>query len=131
MVKDEIVEYWIKSSDKDFKTMNILFKERQYSWCLFIGHLVIEKLLKAYYVYKIDSKNPISHDLVRIAEKSQLNLDDKQREFFATVTTFNINARYDDFKSEFNKICTKEFTEKWHNEIINYRKWIKQMLLNL
>jgi len=70
------------------------------------------------------------HDLVRIAEKSNLELNEEQRKFFATVTTFNINARYDDYKSEFYKICTKKFTESWINEIMNYRKWIKDTLLN-
>jgi HEPN domain-containing protein len=130
VTKEEIIEFWLKSSDKDFITMNILFKEKQYSWSLFIGHLVIEKLLKAYYVQNVDTKSPLTHDLVRIAEKSGLELNNKQKEFFATVTTFNINARYDDYKSEFYKICTRKFTESWHNEIMNYRKWIKETLLN-
>ena len=90
MTRDEIVEFWIKSSDKDFMTMNILFKEKQYSWSLFIGHLVIEKLLKAYYVMNVDTNHSLTHDLVRITEKSELELTDEQRVFFATVTTFNI-----------------------------------------
>ncbi|MBU1262965.1 HEPN domain-containing protein [bacterium] len=27
-----------------------LFQNKKYDWCLFIGHLVLEKILKAFYV---------------------------------------------------------------------------------
>jgi HEPN domain-containing protein len=47
---DRIVTYWVESAEKDFKTMNDLFQTKNYSWSLFMGHLVIEKLLKALYV---------------------------------------------------------------------------------
>lgn len=44
---EKIISFWIKSSDNDFKTMKNLHKSKDYHWSLFIGHLVIEKLLKA------------------------------------------------------------------------------------
>ncbi len=49
---DRIIDYWKESSDKDFKTMLDLYQTKNYSWALFMGHLVIEKLLKALYVKK-------------------------------------------------------------------------------
>ena len=94
-----------------------------------MGHLVIEKLLKAYYIKFVNENHPFIHDLLRITEKSNMELNEEQKEFFATVTTFNINARYGDYKTQFYKICTKEFTEKWYNKIIKYRKWIKEKQL--
>ncbi|MFH0774819.1 MAG: hypothetical protein V2A53_04910 [bacterium] len=45
MTKKELIKYWVGSSDKDFKTMENLVKSTDYLWALFIGHLVIEKLL--------------------------------------------------------------------------------------
>jgi len=42
-----VISYWIESSDKNFQTMGNLFNSGDYDWSLFIGHLVIEKLLKA------------------------------------------------------------------------------------
>lgn len=41
-----------------------------------------------------------------------------------SITTFNINARYDDYKLAFYKQCTLEFTEIWINHIKNIRQWI-------
>ncbi len=48
MEKAELIKYWIDSSDKDLKTVEHLFEKRDYHWSIFIGHLVVEKLLKAY-----------------------------------------------------------------------------------
>ena len=129
MNKEDLVKYWIDSSDKDFKTMQHLFEKKDYNWSLFIGHLVLEKLLKAYYMKNTDKQPPFIHDLLRLAEKSELKLNQEQKDVLDTITTFNINARYDDYKLQFYKMCTKEFTEKWINEIKGLREWIKKQLL--
>ena len=68
MTREEIIQYWLDSSDVDFKAMDSLFVNGHYAWALFIGHLVIEKLLKAYYVKVIDSNVPQIHHLLQIAE---------------------------------------------------------------
>ncbi len=80
----KIIAHWIESSDRDFKTMNILFNNRDYPWSLFVGHLVIEKLLKAYYVKKINEHPPLIHNLQRIAEKSGLKLTEEQKSYIVS-----------------------------------------------
>jgi len=37
---DRIIDYWKESADKDFKTMLDLYETKNYSWALFMGHLV-------------------------------------------------------------------------------------------
>ena len=131
MKKDELVKYWAESSDNDFSTMNHLFEKKDYHWSLFIGHLVVEKLLKAYYVLNVGDYPPRTHNLLRLAEKSDMHLSEKQKDFLTTVTAFNLRARYDDYKMEFYKTCTRDFTEKWIDEIKGFRKWIKKEQLKL
>lgn len=48
--KEQLINYWVESADKDYKTMLDLFQTKNNSWALFIGHLVIEKLLKSLYI---------------------------------------------------------------------------------
>lgn len=50
MTKEEIISYWTESAEQDFKAMGHLFENGDYHWSLFVGHLVLEKLLKAYHV---------------------------------------------------------------------------------
>ena len=129
-VKDRkrLIEFWIESSDKDFKTMNNLFKSKDYSWALFVGHLVIEKLLKAYYIKAIDQNHPFTHNLLNIALKANLELSDKKKEILDTITTFNLNTRYDNEKQLFYLKSNRKFTENWIKEIKLARKWIKEKL---
>lgn len=42
-----MVNYWVDSSDEDFETMIAMFDSKRYSWSMFVGHLMMEKLLKA------------------------------------------------------------------------------------
>jgi HEPN domain-containing protein len=124
--KESIISYWIKMSDNDFDTMIDLFKAKRYNWSLFIGHLVIEKLLKAYFVKSYAQHPPLIHDLLKLALKSNLELSEKQMLILDTITTFNINARYDDYKLAFFKKCTKAYTTQWVKNITEFRQWIKE-----
>ena len=45
----KIIQFWIDSSDEDYETMITLYESKRFSWSMFLGHLMIEKLLKALY----------------------------------------------------------------------------------
>ncbi len=121
---DKIVNYWIEMSENDFNSMIDFFNIKRYNWALFIGHLVIEKLIKATYV-KIHHKHPpFLHDLLKLINKCNIQITDEQMDIIDNITTFNINARYDDYKLAFYKQCTFEYTEIWMNHIKNIRQWI-------
>jgi len=72
-----------------------LVETKDYNWALFLGHLVIEKLLKALFVKKLERHAIFSHDLLRLATKANLVLNVEQEEWLDEITTFNLNARYD------------------------------------
>jgi HEPN domain-containing protein len=128
MKKDEIVKYWIDLSDVDFKAMNSLFENAHYVWALFVGHLVIEKMLKAYYVKVVDSNVPKIHHLLQIAERSELELSDLQKDFLLEVTAFNIKTRYPDYKQRFYKKATKDFAEQYLYKIKEFRTWLSKKI---
>jgi HEPN domain-containing protein len=124
MDKKEIIAYWVSSSDIDFKALGSLFKNRHYVWSLFLGHLVLEKLLKAVYVKNVDGAIPYSHDLTKIAEKAGLALTEEQKDLLDAVTTFNIRARYPDYKGKFYKKATKKFAEYYLKQMKDFRQWL-------
>ena len=121
---ERIINYWVESSENDFKTMNDLYETKNYSWSLFIGHLVIEKLLKAHFVKKHQKHPLFIHDLLRLAKITQIELKEEQEELLDQITTFNLNTRYDNYKHEFRKRCTKEYTTQWINNIEKIRIWL-------
>lgn len=126
--KEKLIRYWIDTSDDDFDTMLAMFNSGRFSWSLFIGHLSVEKLLKAYYVKNKSDYPPFIHNLLRLAEKSDLDLTDDRRKQLAAITAFNINTRYDDYKMSFKKQCTLEFTSEWIQIIKELRQWMKKLI---
>jgi HEPN domain-containing protein len=124
----ENIEFWISSSDDNCKSMMNMLKNHEYMWALFIGHLVIEKLLKAYYVKVVSSDVPRTHDLLKLAIKAGIDLDEAKKDDLQYITLFNIETRYDEYRQNMQKKCTKKFTEENIAKIKGLRKWLKEKL---
>ena len=124
----DLMKYWFESSDSDFDTMKVLFENHKNTWCLFIGHLVIEKLLKGLYA-KNNPENPISpkiHNLILLSQKANLEVPNEIKEKIQVINTFNISARYDDYKKTFEEKCTNEYTTLQFKNIEEVQKWLKE-----
>ncbi|GJQ24731.1 MAG: HEPN domain-containing protein [Candidatus Brocadia sapporoensis] len=123
------VQYWLESSEDDWRVANHLFEKGDYSYALFFGHLTIEKILKGIYVNRLGEIPPHTHRLVYLAEKVSLSLSESQLELLEIITDFNMEARYPDEKFSFKKRCTKDFTEKYLIKIMEIRKWLLKQIL--
>ncbi|MFW5760844.1 MAG: HEPN domain-containing protein [Cyclobacteriaceae bacterium] len=125
---NKIVKHWIETSDDDFKTMLTLYNSKSYVWALFLGHISTEKLLKALYVKRFKEHAPFTHNLYRLGELIGLDMSDEHSDWLDEITSFNLNARYDDYKKEFYQLCTSDYTKTWIEKIKTVRTWIKEML---
>ena len=124
----DLMEYWFKSADEDYDTMLYMKDGKKNTWCLFMGHLVIEKLLKGLYA-KNNSDDPIApkiHNLILLSQKANLEVPTEIREKIQTINTFNISARYDDYKRTFDEKCTDDYTEEQVKNVEEVRKWLKE-----
>lgn len=131
MTNKELMKHWIDSAENDYSSMVNIYDSKQYNWSLFIGHLVIEKLLKALYA-KLNEKEPYApktHNLLVLAQKCDLKLDEGQVDALSRITKFNMSVRYDDAKKDFYKLCTPEYTEKQIESIKELRSWLKEQLI--
>ena len=130
MEKGNIVKYWIESADSDFQVMESLFEKEHYVWALFLGHLVVEKLLKAYHVKNVGVDYPRIHNLLEIAHKASLELSEEQKLVMSELSTFNLRARYPDYKNRFQKKANRQYTEMQLNKIREIRKWLQEKINN-
>lgn len=130
MTQKELTQFWLDSSDDNYRSMQAMFNAGEYMWALFVGHLVIEKLLKAYYVKTVEREIPRTHDLYKLAVKAGLDLSEAQKDSLQYITLFNIETRYEDYKRDFYKKCTREFTEKNIEKIKELVTWLKEKIKN-
>lgn len=107
MQTSEIIRYWHQGSKEDWKVAQGLFKLKHYSHCLFFCHLATEKMLKALVVTRKETHAPYIHDLVVLCKKADLELTKQHQSDLETITSFNIQGRYADYKSQFYKFFNK------------------------
>lgn len=48
------------------------------------------------------------------------------KEKIQTINTFNISARYDDYKKSFDVKCTDDYTSEQVKNIQEVQKWLKE-----
>ncbi|MBI3577639.1 HEPN domain-containing protein [Candidatus Gottesmanbacteria bacterium] len=107
------IEYWKTSSKDDLDTAKKLFEAKKYHHSLFFVHLALEKILKAIHISMQKQAALPIHDLVRLAEKATVKINPEVTLQLAEISTFNVAARYDDYKFKFYKKATREYARKW------------------
>lgn len=127
MSAEDLVLFWEKSAKNDLKVAEDNLKLGHYHWALFFLQLVLEKTLKSLIVKKKNKIAPPTHNLIRLANEASITLTEKQKLDFQEISTFNIEARYDDIKLSFYKKATKEFTKVWTDKCRKYYVWLKKI----
>lgn len=128
MKKEELINFWFESAENDLDTMRLLYKNKKNTWSLFIGHLVVEKLLKGLIIRNNSDVLivPKIHNLILLSQKAKLVVPNKIKEKIRVINTFNISARYDDYKKTFEEKCTDSYTKNQINNIEEVVKWLKE-----
>ena len=124
----ELVKYWQVTAEHDYDTMIGLFKIKRYSDCLFFGHIILEKILKGLVVKKTKEQAPYVHDLIRLREIAEMELEEEEIDLLDRVNNFNIRSRYPEYKLQFYKQCTKDYTKNYLKGIIKlYEKLCQEL----
>ena len=116
------MDYWKKTAEHDYETMQTLFVGKRYDATLFFGHIILEKMLKALIAHKIGEQAPYTHDLVRLAKIAHVELSEEEMKLLNEVNDFNIEARYPAERLEFYHRCTREYTKRYVDPIDYFYK---------
>jgi len=83
MTKQQHIDYWVRTAEEDWLSVEALLKTKRYMHCLFWAHLTIEKLAKAHWVKNNeDNIPPKIHNIVWLLEKSNVDLGEETMDFF-------------------------------------------------
>lgn len=128
MNQKEIVNYWISEAEESLGVARHLFEKEDYSYALFFGHLAIEKIIKAILAQRLEQQIPRSHNLLRLAQEADIDITDELKHTLIRITTFNLESRYPDYKKEFRRKCTEQFTAKELERVEEILVWLKSKL---
>jgi HEPN domain-containing protein len=126
MTKENHINYWLQIAELDMPRAERCFNDKDYVFCLFCLHMVLEKTIKGLWV-KDNKANipPKIHNLVTLIKQTQTVLNEDDMTFLRDMNKFQLEGRYSDYKLKIYKICTKEFTE----EFVEKTKIIRKCLL--
>ncbi len=66
--------------------------------------------------------------MLRLAEKAKIKITEEQKDDLDFITTFNIRARYPDYKQKFYKKCDCDFAANNIEKVKVLRKWLLAMI---
>jgi HEPN domain-containing protein len=124
----QISAFWLTEAEEALEVADHLIAKADYSYALFFGHLAVEKMLKALFVIRQKQHAPPLHNLLRLARAVGLDLDEDTEDNLITITAFNIEARYPDFKRAFRQRCTPEFTKQQMTMIKEVIQWLRYQM---
>jgi len=125
---EKTVQYWLEGAEYDFGVAEAMFEKAKYPYALFMGHLAMEKLLKAIVAKNTRSHAPFAHSLPLLAEKAGISIPEhiviKLREFME----YHFESRYPKEQRAFYAKCTEAYTREKLNEIKGVFEWLKSQL---
>lgn len=127
--KHDYIKYWVKTSEDDLSSMESNFNSGNFDWSLFIGHLSLEKILKALWIKNNASDiPPRTHNLKKLADEAKYPITEDDAMSLLEINDFNLEARYPDYKFDFHNKCTKEFAEQYVRKITELHRCIANQI---
>jgi HEPN domain-containing protein len=120
------VQYWMEGANYDLDVAVAMFEKGKYPYALFMGHLALEKLLKALAVRATNNHAPYTHSLPLLAEKTGLKMSKKTMRELARFMEFHFEARYPNDQRKFYRKCTKAFTTRNLQKMSEVFLWLKK-----
>jgi HEPN domain-containing protein len=129
MAYNKYIQILEKQAEEDYGAADALFRAGYYGQCLFWSHLVLEKLVKALWIFKNKKQNyPYIHNLLRLLKDCDVELSDEQIIFYSEMNQFQARGRYGDFLGKLENTVSFEISEKLMNETKSQMIWIKQQM---
>jgi len=128
MKNEDYVCHWIETAEDNFASMKRVFKAEEYVWALFIGHLVIEKPLKACCARQLGVDVPRIHDLTRLARKAGIELTEEQEDDLDRLTLLQTSIRYREERDVLSTKARKTWAQDHIGRIVELRKWLLGVL---
>ena len=88
------VQYWLEGADYDLSVATAMFEKGKYPYALFMGHLALEKLLKALVARTTGNHAPYTHSLPLLAAKAGIKIPQRTVKALARFMEFQFEARY-------------------------------------
>jgi len=117
---------FIKSSEYDLETAQFMFDTRRYVYVIFMCHLSLEKLLKAFVSEANQTTPPKSHNLIYLIKIGNIQLPKDYLEFIAKINNASIITRYPEDFLKTLEAYPEDIAFEYLSITKEIHKWLKQ-----
>lgn len=130
MEQQKLVDFWLENAKSDIEAAQAMQNIKHYMYVAFMCQQCVEKALKAYYIYQKDDNHPFTHNLIQLAQLSNLHsqMNENQRNILLKLNPFYIKARYADYKDNLKDLLTDSYCKKLIEETKELFLWIEQSM---
>ncbi len=127
--KEEHIIFWKNNALEDWDTAVFNMEGKKNTAALFFFHLCFEKLLKAAWV-KSNAGNtpPFSHDLVAIANQTDIELSAEWYDYLNTINRWNIEGRYPDYRKKLHAIANETYMSHHLEKLKELKEWLRSKI---
>jgi len=87
-------EQWAEKARYDLDTASAMLDSGRYVYVLFCCQQAIEKMLKAIIVKRTGEMPPRIHNLMRLADRATVSIDEDQAGLFRNLSNLYVDTRY-------------------------------------
>lgn len=91
---DTQIAYWRDGALEDMSAAEVLLESGKIRHGMFFAHLALEKALKAHVCHQTQELAPKIHNLLLLADLTDLELDERKRELLVEFNQYQLLGRY-------------------------------------
>lgn len=130
LTKQEHIDYWIDTAKRDWRTVQNMYKTKDFVPALFFTHLHLEKICKALWVKNnVNNTPPKIHNLIKLLNEAGIKYSEEQMNFMLVMNNFQLEGRYPDYKQKLYKTYKKSNTAEILQQAKKHSKWLQEQLL--
>lgn len=121
-------EQWADRARYDLDTARAMLNGRRYVYVVFCCQQAVEKMLKAVIVKRTGEMPPRIHNLMRLADRARIAVDDDRGDLFRNLSNLYVDTRYPEgdaaLSAEFDEPRARAAFEKTEEAV----QWLSSIL---
>ena len=123
-----IPERWAEQARYDLETARAMLSSGRFLYVLFCCQQAVEKMLKAVIAKRTEVFPPRLHNLMRLVEHAQLELEKEQSDFMRELSGYYIQTRYPDEIASLSGALSREPAQRVLSETEAMVRWLSSMI---
>jgi HEPN domain-containing protein len=107
---------WLAQVDYDIATAEQMLHAGRYIYVIFMGHMALEKTLKALVTEETQKLPPRTHNLIDLAQRAHVVLSQEQQDFLGKINNTSVAMRYPDdlaaLVSQYPEAIARDYLER-------------------